>query len=670
MSRKKSIEELTINTIRGLAIDGPREADSGHPGAAMALAPVSYVLYKEIMDHNPENPNWVDRDRFILSAGHASMLLYSTLFLSGYDISLEDLKNFRQLNSKTPGHPELDVDLGVETTTGPLGQGLMNGVGMAMAEAHLAKQYNKDDLNIFDHYTYVICSDGDLMEGASHEAGSLAGHLGLGKLIAIYDDNHISIEGDTALAFTEDVAQRFESYGWQVINVGENANDIEKIEKALHEAKQEPNKPSIIIVRTHIGYGSPNMQDTPDVHGSPLDEDEIKLTKENYGLPADEKFYVPDEAQEHMSNVIEEGKEKEAEWQEKWEEYQEKYPEDYQEIKTRFEQNVPDDLSLIDFDESDGPIATRKAAGNVLREIAQQIPWIIGGSADLSPSTKTLIDDEEYFQKGTYENRNIDWGVREHVMCSASSGLALHGGVRPFAATFFVFSDYARPAIRLASFMKLPVIYYMTHDSIGIGEDGPTHQPVEQLASFRAMPNLDVIRPGDANEARYAWQAVLEREDGPSMFVLTRQSLPVLNRDQDNIESAEDVLKGGYVLSYEDGEEPDIILIATGSEIHLALDGKEELAQQDIDARVVSLSCWERFQRQSEEYQEEVLPSSVSSKLAIEAGTALGWEQFIGENGDTITVDKFGTSAPYKDAFADYGFTVRNIVKKTKDIIS
>lgn len=663
-----SIEKLSINTIRTLTIDATRKANSGHPGAPMALAPVAYALYKEIMHHNPNNPRWINRDRFILSNGHASMLLYAILHLTGYDISLEELKNFRQWNSKTPGHPEHDLDLGVETTTGPLGQGFMNGIGMALAEAHLAEKFNKDDLSIIDYYTYVLCSDGDLMEGASHEAASLAGHLGLDKMIAIYDDNHISIEGPTDLAYSDDVEQRFKSYNWHVQNIGENANNIETLTEALENAKAEKERPSIIIVRTHIGYGSPNMQDTSDVHGAPLDEDEIVKTKENYGWPTDKKFYVPDEVKEHMSEVIPRGEKFEKEWNQLWDKYQDKYPELAQSLKDALNGKLPADLddkiANLNFDID--AIATRKASQKVINEVIKDIPHMVGGSADLSPSTKTIIDESDYIQKGAYSNRNLTFGVREHAMCGMANGMALNGGMRPFVGTFLVFSDYARPSIRMASIMKLPVIYIMTHDSIGIGEDGPTHQPVEHVSSLRLIPNLAVIRPADANEVKYAWLAAVKRQDSPTLLALTRQSLPVLDRTK--LADAKGTLKGAYILSEEEGQTPDVILLASGSEIQLVVEAQESLREKDIDARVVSMPSWELFEEQSDAYKENILPSSVKNRLAIEAGVKQGWNKYVGDKGVVMGVEKFGSSAPYQVLFEKYGLTVENIVQNVKDM--
>jgi transketolase len=668
--KKNSIEELSINTIRTLSMDAVQKANSGHPGAPMALAPAVYTIFMKQMKFNPKNPNWFNRDRFILSNGHASMLLYSILYLTGYDVSLEDLKNFRQWNSKTPGHPENDRTPGVETTTGPLGQGFMNGVGMGIAERHLASLFNVKGHKIVDHYTYVLCSDGDLMEGASHEAASLAGHLGLGKLIYLYDDNHISIEGDTNLAYSDNVKKRFEGYNWHVQNIGEKANDVKALSEAIDNAKKEKDKPSLIIVRSHIAYGSPNMHDTAEAHGSPLGEEEVKLTKKFYGWPEDKTFYVPEEVLDHMYKAIDRGEKAEADWNEKYK----KYKKDNPELAKKFESTLKLELSpgwdknIPVFQPTDKPIATRSAGGKVLNSIAEHLPWLIGGSADLSPSTKTLLSKSDYFENGNYNNRNFTFGIRELGMCGISNGMYLHGGVRPFVSTFFVFTDYARPAIRLASLMEIPIIYVMTHDSIGLGEDGPTHQPIEHLASLRAMPHLCVIRPADANETVYAWKAAINRTKGPTMLVLSRQNLPIF--DQNKLASAEGVLKGAYILSKEKADKPDIILISTGSEVSLILEAQDKLQQKNISARVVSMPSWELFKDQSDEYKNEVLPKDVKTRLAVEAASPFGWHEWVGDSGDVIGISTFGASAPYKEIYKNYGLTVENIVKKSEELLS
>jgi transketolase len=657
-----SLDTLCINTIRTLAMDAVQKANSGHPGTPMALAPVAYALWTKFLRYNPENPQWFNRDRFILSAGHASMLQYAMLFLTGYDLSLDDLKNFRQWDSKTPGHPEYTRAPGIETTTGPLGQGFMNAVGMAMAEAHLAAVFNRPGHDIVDHYTYAICSDGDLMEGASHEAASIAGHLKLGKIIFIYDDNHISIEGKTEITFSDDVTRRFEGYHWHVQNLGEKANDLAAITRALRRAQQEKDRPSLIILRSHIGYGAPHMQDTKEAHGQALGEDEVRLTKRAYDWPEDEHFYVPQEVLDHTRQSVDRGRALEATWNQQFADYRQQN----EDLARLFEASLHGDLpvdwavDIPEFTVDKSPMATRDAGGKTLNAIARKVPWLMGGSGDLAPSTKTLIEGSGYLGAGQYQNRNIAWGVREHAMCGCSSGMALHGGIRPYAATFFIFTDYARPAIRLAAMMELPIIYIMTHDSIGLGEDGPTHQPVEHLASFRAMPHLCVIRPADANETAWAWRAAMMRNKGPTMLLLTRQKVPIFDRT--SLGSAEGLLQGAYILSREQAERPDVILIASGSEVQLILQAQPELEKQGIHARVVSMPSWELFDQQDESYRNEILPPEVTARLAVEAGAALGWCQYVTDHGGTITINKFGASAPAKELFQHYGFTVENIV--------
>ncbi|MDZ7370572.1 MAG: transketolase [candidate division KSB1 bacterium] len=664
-----SIEELTINTIRTLAMDGVQKANSGHPGTPMALAPLAYLLFKDIMRHNPADPHWPNRDRFVLSAGHASMLLYSILHLSGYDLDLEELKNFRQLGSKTPGHPEYGETPGVETTTGPLGQGIANSVGMAIAEAHLAAIYNRPGFNLFDHYTYAVCSDGDLMEGISHEAASLAGHLKLGKLIWFYDDNHITIEGDTKLAYSDDVRRRFEGYGWHVIDIGDHADDLPLIAQAVKEAQQVSDKPSLIIIRTHIAKGSPNLQDTSKAHGAPLGEAEVALTKKNYGWPEDAQFLVPERVRQHMAEIAVRGAQAEQEWNRMFAEYQKKYPSEAMQLQSALRLELPEgwDNDVPVWKPEDGAQATRTVSGKVLNAIAGKVPYLIGGSADLSPSTMTLLKDSPYFSATERRGRNIAWGVRELGMAAACSGIALHGGLRPFCATFFVFTDYARPAIRLAALMKLPVIYVMTHDSIGVGEDGPTHQPIEHLAALRAIPGLTVIRPADANETAYAWRAAMLNTDGPTMLVLTRQNVPVIDRLR--CAGAEGLLKGGYILLKEKGNLPALILIATGSEVQLALEAADKLSAEGIDVRVVSMPSWELFRRQPADYRESVLPSSVQARVSIEAASTLGWREFVGDKGLTIGIDRFGLSGPFKKVYEFMGLTADNIAAKAKSLL-
>ncbi|HYX09268.1 MAG TPA: transketolase [Bacteroidales bacterium] len=661
---KSNIEELSINTIRTLAMDAVQNAGSGHPGTAMALAPVAYVLWDRIMNYNPENPDWLNRDRFVLSNGHASMLQYAMLHLTGYNLPLSEIKRFRQWESKTPGHPEYGLIKGIETTTGPLGQGFMAAVGMAMAEAHLSARFNKEKYPVIDHYTYGICSDGDLMEGASHEAASLAGHFGLGKLIFLYDDNHISIDGNTEITYSDDVQNRFEAYGWHVQDLGDNANDTEMIAKAYHKAREVKDKPSMIILRTHIGYGAPNKQDTADAHGSALGEEEVKKTKEFYGWPADKHFYVPDEVREHMSKAVERGREKEKKWTDMYVEYQKTHKDLATQLEDGLMMKLGEgwDRDIPVFSPDDGPVATRKASAKVINSFVKHVPYLLGGSADLAASTKTLFEDSGYFEKGAYANRNIAWGIREHGMSGATNGLTLHGGLRAFASTFFIFSDYARPAVRLAALMKIPTIYVFTHDSIGLGGDGPTHQPIAHLASFRAMPHMYVFRPADANEVAYTWRAVLQRKEGPSLMALTRQNVDVI--DQNKYAKAEGVYKGAYVLSPEKGNKADLLLLATGSEVSVALEAQEELWEKDIDSRVVSMPCWELFRDQTEEYKESVIPSDVKHRIAIEAASSFGWPEWVGDNGLVIGVDRFGASANYQDIFENYGFTGDQVAKK------
>ncbi len=663
-----SIDALCINTIRTLAMDAVQQANSGHPGTPMALAPAGYVLFTRFLRCNPANPDWFNRDRFVLSAGHASMLLYALLHLTGYDLPLDEIKRFRQWGSKTPGHSEHGVP-GVEATAGPLGQGLMDAVGMAMAEAHLAAVFNRPGHEIIDHRTYVFCSDGDLMEGASHEAASLAGHLGLGKLIVLYDNNHITIEGDTRLAYSDDVARRFEAYHWHVQNLGEVANDIAALEQGFANAVHETGRPSLIILRSHIGYGAPHAHDTAKAHGSALGEEEVRAAKDFYGWPRDAKFLVPEEALGHMHEVRVKGGQRESAWRQKLESYGKAYPE----LAAQFDaalRGVPPngwDSAIPTFAPQDGPIATRGASGKVINSIADKIPWLMGGAGDLAPSTDTLIASSGDFEKENYRHRNIHWGIREHAMCGASSGMALHGGIRPFAATFLIFTDYARPAIRLAAMMGLPVIYVMTHDSIGLGEDGPTHQPVEHLASLRAMPNMCVIRPADANEVGYAWRAAISRMNGPTMLVLSRQPLPVFDRT--NLASPAGVLRGAYILAREAGARPDLILIANGSEVQLVLQARSRLREERIDARVVSMASFELFRAQPAEYRDEVLPPSVKARVAVEAAASFGWCEWV-DHGAVIGMDRYGASAPGQENFRHFGVTVDAVLEKSRLVLA
>ncbi|MCG8470209.1 MAG: transketolase [Gemmatimonadetes bacterium] len=659
------IETRSIDTIRTLAMDAVQNAGSGHPGTAMALAPIAYTLWMRHMRYDPRDPSWFDRDRFILSAGHASILQYAAMHLTGFDLPMEELQRFRRAGSLTPGHPENFVTAGVETTTGPLGQGVANSVGFAIAETHLAAIFNRPGHEIVDHHTYVICSDGDLMEGVSSEAASLAGHLGLGKLIWLYDDNKITIDGSVDITFSEDVAGRFEALGWHVQNAPD-ANDLETIDACLEAARAETDRPSLIIVRSHIGYGSPNKQDTAAAHGSPLGEDEIRLTKETYGWPAEPTFLVPDDVRDHMGAQVQRGEALAGEWRERFDRYRAEHPELAAELERRIDGTPPSGWAdaLPTFSPADGPIATRAASGAVLRPLALAIPELVGGSADLTGSNNTLIDSED-FSRASRTGRNLRWGIREHVMGSAANGLALHGGVRPYVATFFIFSDYARPAIRLAALMGVPAIYVLTHDSIGLGADGPTHQPIEHLASFRAMPGVVTLRPADANEVATAWRIAIERRDGPTLLVLTRQKLPVLPGTD---RPAEDGLaRGAYVLSPEAGDGPALVLIASGSEVELALGAQKELATRGVDARVVSFPSWELFRDQPASHRASVLPDGVP-RLAVEAGASLGWREWIGSAGDVIAIDRFGQSGSGTDNYRDYGLTTEAIVARATDL--
>jgi transketolase len=648
------LDQLCVNTIRTLAMDGVQKAKSGHPGMPMGMADAAYVLWTRFLKHNPANPDWPNRDRFVLSAGHGSMLLYTLLHLTGYDLPLEDLKRFRQWGSLTPGHPECGLTPGVETTTGPLGQGFATGIGMAIAQAFLAATFNKSDVTIFDHFIYAICSDGDLMEGVSHEAASLAGHLGLGKIIYLYDDNEISIEGSTDLAFTEDVPARFRAYDWHVQEV--DGHNRDQIEAAIRVAQLETEQPAIIVCHTHIAYGSPNKQDTAASHGAPLGEDEVQLTKQALGWSYKRPFTVPKQALEVFRQAVDAGKEAEAEWDKTFKQYKKAYPKEAALLDTLWAGDLPEGWTdaLPTFTSEDGPLATRKASGAVLNAIASKLPTLIGGSADLAPSTNTLLKGYDDFQKETPAGRNMRFGVREHAMGSILNGMALYGGLLPYGATFFVFSDYMRPAVRLAALMEQPVIYVWTHDSVWIGEDGPTHQPIEHLAAVRAIPNMVVIRPADANETAAAWRVALERREGPTALTLTRQSIPVLIETRRNY--ADTVARGAYVLVDSSGL-PSLILIATGSEVSVALGARDLLAEKGVAVRVVSMPSWELFEAQPDEYKASVLPSQVTARLAIEAGVSLGWHKYVGPQGDVMSLDHFGASAPYKVLMEEWGFT-------------
>jgi transketolase len=676
------LDTLCINAIRFLAVDAVQKANSGHPGLPLGAAPMAYVLWMHFLRHNPSDPRWFDRDRFVLSAGHGSMLLYSLLYLTGYDLPLEQIKKFRQWGSITPGHPEAELTPGVETTTGPLGQGFGNGVGMAIAEAYLAARYNRPGAEIINHYTYGIVSDGDLMEGVASEAASLAGHLRLGKLIYLYDDNHISLAASTDITFTEDRAARFEAYGWhtQVISDG---NDLTAIDHALRVARSERDRPSLILVRTHLGYGSPNKQDTFAAHGSPLGEKEVKLTKENLGWPVEPAFYVPDQVLARMRAVVDLGRKLEEEWQAQMEAYGTKYPDLATELEQLMSGGLVDgwDIDIPDFPADAKGMKTRVASGKILNAIAPRLPGLVGGSADLDPSTHTALTGLGDFESsevtgdtqgsagGGWSNagRNLHFGVREHAMGAILNGMAVHAGLIPFGATFLIFSDYMRPPIRLAALMKQRVIYVFTHDSIGLGEDGPTHQPVEQLAGLRAIPNLTVIRPCDANETAIAWRVAIETRDRPVALIFTRQNVPTLDRSQ--LASAEGLRRGAYVLSDAPGDETHLILIASGSEVNLILEAQRELAEQGIHARVVSMPSWELFDAQPKGYQDSVFPPSVRSRLAVEAGVPQGWHRYVGDSGDVIGVEQFGASAPGEVVMREYGFTVGHVVERADALL-
>ncbi len=650
------------NTVRGLAIDAIQRANSGHPGLPLGMADAAVVLWMHHLKHHPGDPEWPDRDRFVLSAGHGSMLLYALLHLFGYDLSLEELKRFRQLDSKTPGHPEFGHTPGVETTTGPLGQGIANAVGMAIAEKWLAAKYNTKEFTLFDHYTYVIASDGDLMEGISHEACSLAGHLGLGKLIVLYDDNAISIDGSTELAFTEDTLKRFRAYGWHVQRV--DGHDMQAVDEAITRAKRCTGQPSLIACRTVIGFGSPNRAGTAKVHGEPLGEEEARLTKARLGLPVDRAFHIPDEVQRECEGAKERGVLQHSRWQEILELYSRAYPGLYEELLQILARKLPPDWDddLPDF-AGQSVMATRAASGAVIQAVARKIPDLVGGSADLSGSNNTLIKGEPAISRHRFNGRYIHFGVREHAMGAILNGLSLHRGVRPYAGTFLVFSDYMRPAIRLAAMMKQPVIYVFTHDSIGLGEDGPTHQPVEHLSSLRLIPNLLTIRPADAIETVEAWRVALQRMDGPTALILTRQKLPVLQREKQGYGSARLLKYGGYILSDCEEKTPEIILMASGSEVHIALQAKRLLQQEGRQVRVVSMPSPELFLRQSEDYRRHVLPQESRIRIAIEAGATPFWRQLVGEQGKILGLDRFGASAPYQRLYEAFGFTAENVVE-------
>lgn len=658
------LDRRCANAIRALSIDAVQQANSGHPGLPLGMADTAYILWTRFLRHNPHDPHWPNRDRFVLSAGHGSMLLYALLHLTGYELPLDELRRFRQWGSHTAGHPEYGHTVGVETTTGPLGQGVANAVGMAFAERYLATIFNRGGFPIVDHYTYAICSDGDLMEGISHEAASLAGHLRLGKLIMIYDNNSISLDGPTSLSFSEDVRLRFEAYGWRVYDV--DGHDMAAVAELLAEVRRDQSRPALINCRTHIGYGSPHKQDTHKAHGEPLGVDEVRLTKEALGWPVEPAFYAPEDVYDHMQLAIEVGGQRQREWQAMVNRWRDAFPELAAQWDAMFNSALPTDWDAVlpQFAADPKGMATRAASGQTLNALAAAVPAILGGSADLAGSNNTLIKDAATINSEDFSGRNIYFGVREHAMGGIMNGMALHGGLIPYGGTFLVFSDYMRPTIRLAALMGLQTIYVFTHDSIGLGEDGPTHQPVEHLAALRAMPNLFVIRPGDAAETALAWRIALERREGPTALILTRQAVPTLPRGETAaghlpLEAAEGTLRGGYVLHAP--AQPDVVLIATGSELHLAIEAAYLLEQRSIAARVVSMPCWELFEQQDQVYRDSVLPPALTARVAIEAGTSFGWERYVGPDGIVVGIDRFGASAPGKELFQHYGLTAENI---------
>jgi transketolase len=678
MPINESLDQICVNTIRMFSVDAVEKAKSGHPGAPMGLAPAAYVLWTRFLKHNPGNPLWYDRDRFVLSAGHGSMLLYSMLHLTGYDLPMVEIQRFRQWGSRTPGHPERELTPGVETTTGPLGQGFGNGVGMAIAEAYLAARYNRPGFEIVNHFTYGIVSDGDLMEGVAAEAASLAGHLKLGKLIYLYDNNHISLAASTDLTFTEDCAKRFEAYGWHTDNV-EDGNDLEAIDRSLQTARSETKRPSLILLRTHIGYGSPGKQDSFEAHGSPLGAEEVKATKQKLGWPLEPAFLVPQQALSHFREAIDQGKWTEAQWQEQFAAYGRKFPDMARELEQAQRGQLPEgwDAKIPHFPADTKGLATRVASGKVLNAIASELPTVIGGSADLNPSTYTVLQQMGDFEsperpaadrQGSaggnwgYSGRNLHFGVREHGMGAALNGMAAHGGIIPFGSTFLIFSDYLRPSIRLAALMGLGVIYVFTHDSIGVGEDGPTHQPIEQLAALRSIPRLVVIRPCDANETAVAWRVAIEGRERPVALALTRQNVPTLNRDE--FASADGLRRGAYVLADAPNGRPDVVLIGTGSEVSLIVAARQKLLEQKIHARAVSMPSWELFDQQPQDYRNSVLPPQIRPRLAVEAGLPLGWHRYVGDGGDIVGLERFGASAPGNVVMEKLGFTVNQVVER------
>jgi len=677
------LDQLSIDTIRFLSVDAVQKANSGHPGLPLGAAPMAYVLWTRFLQHSPANPNWFNRDRFVLSAGHGSMLLYSLLYLTGYDLPLEQIKRFRQWGSLTPGHPERGLTPGVETTTGPLGQGFGNGVGMAIAEAYLAARFNRPGFEIVHHYTYGLVSDGDLMEGVAAEAASLAGHLKLGKLIYLYDNNHITLASSTQLTFTEDRAQRFAAYGWHTQSI-DDGNDLEAIDRALRFAREETGRPSLILVRTHIGYGSPNKQDTFAAHGSPLGEEEVKLTKQHLGWPVEPLFLVPQEVEQHCRQAVDRGRQTESDWNAMVAAYGNQYPELARELRHLINGELPQnwEANIPQFAADAKGMATRVASGKVMEAISPRLAGLFGGSSDLDPSTHTELKDAGDFQDPamavgdlqgsagggwSYAGRNLHFGVREHGMGAILNGLATHGGMIPFGATFLTFSDYMRPPIRLAALMGVQVVYVFTHDSIAMGEDGSTHQPIEQLANLRAIPRLTVIRPCDANETAAAWRVAIETRDRPVALILTRQNVPTLDRTL--FAPADGVRRGAYILADAPQGKPDVILIATGSEVGLIVAARYSLEEQNIAVRLVSMPSWELFEAQSRDYRDSVLPPSVRARLAVEAGAAQGWHRYVGDQGDVIGVDRFGASAPGPVLMREYGFTVEHVCTRARAVL-
>jgi transketolase len=657
------LDTLCVDTIRTLSMDAVQKANSGHPGTPMALAPLVYVLYTRIMRHNPSDPDWLNRDRFVLSAGHASMLLYSILYLTGYPMTLEDIKHFRQVGWPTAGHPERKYSPGIEATTGPLGQGISMSVGLALAERMLAARFNRDDHEIVGHHTFTIASDGDMQEGVAAETSSLAGHLGLGRLIAYYDDNKIQLAGPTSQSFSEDVAMRYEAYHWHVQNLGEDLS-LERLEQATRDAMAVTDKPSLIIVRSHIGYGSPNKQDTSSAHGSPLGEDEVRLVKEAYGWDPDKEFYVPDEALVHFRECCQRGRDFESEWQHRFDAYREAFPEEAKLLQTIDAGEMPDgwDAGVPKFQPDDGPIATRKASEKAIQWAAKSVPHLIGGSADLATSTNTDIGEGGDVEKGSYRGRNLRFGVREHGMGAIVNGLGLHG-FRAFGATFLTFSDYMRGAVRISALMKLPAIWVWTHDSIGLGEDGPTHQPIEQIAGLRAMPRLNLVRPADANETALAWRFALRNLEAPTGFALTRQNVPILDPDAVPDDAIE---RGAYVLRDAEGGDPELILIGTGSEVSLCIEAADML--EGVRVRVVSMPCMDTFTHADESYREQVLPAACRARIAVEAASPMGWDKWIGEEGRFVGMETFGESGPAKDVYEHFGITAQHIAEIGREL--